>query len=54
MTSTNHTTPASRLTRILIAARQPMTLGRENVRATVAFDRQLPLVQRYTVLSVPR
>ena len=48
----NHT--AQTIARVLSAARQPTTLRRETVRATVDFDRQLPRVQRYTVLTVPR
>ena len=45
---------AQTIARVLAAARQPMKLRRETVRATVDFDRQLTRVQRFTVLSIPR
>jgi hypothetical protein len=48
------TRTAQTIARVFSSARQPMTLRRETVRATVAFDRTLPRVQRYTLLSVPR
>jgi hypothetical protein len=45
---------AQTIARAFSAARHPMVLRRETVRATVAFDRKLPRVQRYTLLTVPR
>jgi hypothetical protein len=43
-----------RFARLLSAATRPMTLRREVVRQPSAFDRQLPSVKRFTVLSLPR
>jgi hypothetical protein len=54
MTHTDHTAPSRRLPRVLTTALRPTTLRRETARPTVAFDRQLPRVQRYTMLTIPR